>query len=85
MLFRSEDAQVALLIPALTSAIGLAIGFATTTPETAGIELGAGGSLVRYAEGRWTMGMPLPIPTVDSRRRDRPSLGLRLGLVQARW
>lgn len=85
LLVEPDDAQLGILIPALTSAVGLAIGFGTTTPEDAGLELGAGGSLMQYADGRLSLGMPLPLPTVDRQPRTRPSLGLRFDLFRAHW
>jgi hypothetical protein len=85
LLAEPDDVELGVLIPALTSGIGLAIGFATTTPETGGVDLGASGSLASYAGGRWSLGIPLPVPAVQHAVPGRATLGLRFDLVRATW
>ncbi|UCG88186.1 MAG: hypothetical protein JSW71_06480 [Gemmatimonadota bacterium] len=87
-----EDEKAAVLIPALTSAAGLAIGTAITRSQPNGFDepdLESTQALVNLNGGDWSLGMPLPLPTLLSRHtrdgRMRTALGVQIPLLTGRF
>lgn len=87
-----EDEKTAILIPALTSAAGLAIGTAITQSHSNGFDepdLEATGALVNLNAGDWSLRLPLPLPTLLSHRtrdgRMRAALGVQIPLLAGRF
>ena len=87
-----EDEKTGILIPALTSAAGLAIGTAITRSGSNGFDerdLESTRALVNLNGGDWSLGMPLPLPTLLSRHtrggRTRAALGVQIPLLAGRF
>ncbi len=89
LLFEVEDEKIAVAIPAVTSATGLLVA-AVLTHNGRGNgggerRLGTVGSLVNVSGGHWSLGLPIPQPTIVNRidvARSHPtSLGVRVPLL----
>jgi hypothetical protein len=90
LLTQPDDEQVAILIPAATSLVGLIAGYATTKPADRRPDVGGGAlapALLAWHRGRASLGLPVPVPALlpsrDPGKRYVP--GLRLHLLQATW
>jgi hypothetical protein len=66
LIVQPDDEKVAIAIPLVGSIAGLAIGIGATRDSAApgALEAAADGSLLRYDEGRWSVGLPTPFPTL---------------------
>ncbi|MEX0891492.1 MAG: hypothetical protein WEB88_04920 [Gemmatimonadota bacterium] len=69
LILQPDDARVAFLIPAVTSAAGLAYGVASTRDYDRSTQRGGGqeagsGALLRLREGTWSVDLPRPYPRV---------------------
>lgn len=92
LLLQPGNDRVAILIPAITSALGLALGVHWTRDRDAsGLGDSTAGSagdgaLVDLRDGRWSYRLPQPVP-VPLRNRDSRgwSPGLRVELLHARF
>lgn len=85
-----DESDTALLIPGLTSAAALAISSALVSkrPAIAGESSPPRYSVLNFANGRWSLGMPTPVPTTipidrDGRRRHQPAA--RISLLRMNW
>ena len=86
LIAQPDDEKVAVAIPLVGSVAGLLLGIAATRdsgPDLGGSEASTSGALVRLDEGRISLGLPTPVPTLvphDGPRgtRLRPALGLEL-------
>ena len=86
LIVQPESDTAMVLIPMVTSAFGLVAGAGMTrdsdTNALEGADRGAVGgmALLQLRDGRWDVGVPAPIPTVDG-----GAAGLRLPLLHARF
>ena len=88
-----DNEKVAVLIPALTSAIGLVAGGLMTQRFESGTALPNGvpseSGLVNFTAGRWSVGMPALEPAKmllpDRMRGTRPGLGARVSVFSAKF
>jgi hypothetical protein len=85
LLIQPDSEKVAIAIPLVASIAGLALGIVSTrdSDPPAPLEAAADGSLLWLRDGRLSLGLPTPVPTlvpVDDRRGPswRPALGLQL-------
>jgi hypothetical protein len=85
-----ESTETGLLIPGLTSAaaLGVAAALVRNRPSTASSGSGLRSSLIDFASGRWSMGVPAPTPTAVpvykfGRRHLQP--GAQVSLVRMAW
>jgi len=91
LLLQPEDDNTAILVPTLTSAVGLLAGAAwTRNYDRRSRPAGAGGSgggeaLLERRGGRWAAGEPRPVPVLLEAAAGRRVPGLRLDLVSARF
>ncbi len=88
LLLEVEEEETAVAIPAVTSLVGLVTGIALAGRSGGRDEPGGGfgsGALINLSGSDWSIGMPLPQPTVfktiDENNRRRTSLGARLPLL----
>jgi hypothetical protein len=91
LLMEIDDEKTAVLIPSLTSAVGLVVGLAVTDNQPDGLgsfDPSAGAALVNLSGGDWRLGMPLPRPTVlkyYEQGRSRTKLGFHVPLLSGRF
>lgn len=85
-----ESTETGLLIPGLTSAATLAVAAALVhdRPSTASSDSSLRPSLIDFASGRWSMGVPAPTPTAIpvykyGRRHLQP--GAQVSLLRMAW
>ncbi|MDX1647135.1 MAG: hypothetical protein R3304_08315 [Longimicrobiales bacterium] len=85
LLIQPDNEEVALAIPLATSLVGLGIAVARTSPGSADDRGdGADGSLLRYEDGGFSLGAPLPTPELLFRERPgapadwRPGFSVKL-------
>lgn len=87
LLFRIDDRTPAVLIPTVTSALGLALGAYRTRDRDGGSDEreDAPGALLELRDGTLAWGTPLPTLTLAPDRHGRPKAGVGLELVRARF
>ncbi|MGA7304022.1 MAG: hypothetical protein WBW88_04080, partial [Rhodothermales bacterium] len=85
-----ESTETGLLIPGLTSvaALGVAAAMVSSNRARASSSRSPASSLIDFAGGRWSVGMPMPMPAIVSSIRDGQSkhrLGAQVSLVRMVW
>lgn len=87
-----DDSQTGILITALGSTAGLIAGALTTKSARYNIgagQLGANSALFNHQNNEWSLGLPLPQPTllsnIDARGRKHIELGMRLSLFKGKF
>ena len=91
LLIQPDDEKVMVLIPTLTSALGLAAGVYWTRNHDSrgeGQDDPGAEALIRLRDGRLTLGMPTPRPTllrIDGPGMPRHAPGIRVELFGARF
>lgn len=84
LIVQPDSEKVAIGIPLATSVAGLALGVSATKDQaSSAFESGPDGSLLRLQDGEWTVGLPLPVPSLAEidgldGPRIRPRLGFEL-------
>jgi len=87
LLVEVDDAKAAVLIPSLTSAVGLAVGLAVTANDPDDLNSvipSASGALLNLNGSTWRLGMPVPRPVLlDYRQngRSRGKLGFHIPVL----
>lgn len=91
LIAQPNDEEVAILIPAIGSFVGLAAGFATTTKVDPIPSMGHGdiqSAFATVASGRLRFGLPMPIPALlpyDSPTKRRMVPGVKLKALDVSW
>ena len=85
-----EDTETVMLIPGITSAaaLGVAAALVSNNRSTSTADRGPRLSMIDFADGRWSAGVPTPVPTIISAYRDGQKLyepAGKVSIVRMRW
>ncbi|HEX9833789.1 MAG TPA: hypothetical protein VGA66_12045 [Mycobacterium sp.] len=85
-----EDTETVMLIPGITSAaaLGVAATLVSNNRATSSADRGPRVSMLDFADGKWSAGVPTPVPTITSAYRNGQKLyepAGKVSIVRMRW
>ncbi|HUF07706.1 MAG TPA: hypothetical protein VMO47_00180 [Rhodothermales bacterium] len=85
-----EDTETVMLIPGITSAaaLGVAAALVSNDRTTSSADRGPRVSMIDFADGKWSAGIPTPVPTIIPTYRDGQKLyqpAGKVSIVRMRW